>query len=88
MSDDDRGIGSEGANSLAIDFMAGRHFVGDAVKLYCFFGDRSAGLVQGTKRIKDGRDGAVWMIGKLDHAQFDHLVRGGIHFFPRPSIER
>jgi hypothetical protein len=78
MGDDDRGIRSEGANSLAIDFMAGCHFVSDAMKFYCCFGDRSAGFVQRTERIKDGPNGAVWMIGKLHHAELDHLVGGGI----------
>jgi hypothetical protein len=35
-------------------------------------------VVERTERIKDGPHGAVWMIGKLDHAQFDHLVGGDI----------
>jgi hypothetical protein len=78
MGDDNSRIGHESGDGIAIDFMAGCHFVGNAVKLDGFFRDRSAGLVERTKRIEHSRDAAVGMIGKLDHAQFNHLIRGGI----------
>jgi hypothetical protein len=61
MGDDDRCIGNERGDGIAIDFMAGCDFVGNAVKLDGFFGDRSGGLVERIKGIEDSRDGAVWL---------------------------
>ena len=78
MGNDDCGIRDKRADGIAIDFMAGGHFVGDAVQLDGFFGDRSGGLVERTKGIEDGSHRAVWMIGEFDNAEFDHLVGRGV----------
>jgi hypothetical protein len=48
MGDDDRCIGSESVDGIAIDFMARCDFVGNAMKLDGFFGDPSGGLVERT----------------------------------------
>jgi hypothetical protein len=44
-------MGNESSDGIAIDFMAGCHFVGNAVKLDGIFGNHSARFVERTKRI-------------------------------------
>jgi hypothetical protein len=46
VGDNDRGVGSKSGDGIAIDFVAGGHFVGDAVQLDGFFGNRFDRLVE------------------------------------------
>jgi hypothetical protein len=78
MGDDHGGVGRKGLDRIAVDLMAGNHVVGDAMQLDRVVGDDFAGLVERTKGIEHRADAAVGLVGKLDHAELDHLVRGGI----------
>src|SRR4029079_6333379 len=68
MGDDNCCIGSKSRYGIAINFMAGGHFVGNAVELDRLFRDRSAGFVERTKAVENGLDRAGRMRGKLNNA--------------------